>query len=74
MWPSTSDWDAFNQTVRGRLVATVPLGTPCHGSAFDNALCEDLKSKWQYEEIQYEPSLKTKDRSDMFSATNPPHL
>lgn len=56
MWPSTSDWDAFNQTVRGRLVATVPLGTPCHGSAFDNALCEDLKSKWQYEEIHYESS------------------
>jgi hypothetical protein len=51
-WPSTADWDAFNQTVGGRLVATVPLGTPCHGSTFDNATCEDLKSKWQAEEIQ----------------------
>jgi hypothetical protein len=52
-WPSKNEWDAFNTTVGGRLVATVPLGAPCHGSEFDNSTCEHLKSRWQSEEIQY---------------------
>jgi hypothetical protein len=52
-WPAKADWDAFNQTVNGRLVATVPLGTPCHGSDFNNATCESLKTQWQTEKIQY---------------------
>ncbi|RYN40780.1 putative FAD-linked oxidoreductase [Alternaria arborescens] len=55
-WPSQSDWNSLNKTVGGRLVATVPLGAPCHGSTFDNATCESLKSQWQYERIHYESS------------------
>ncbi|EUC29960.1 hypothetical protein COCCADRAFT_7910 [Bipolaris zeicola 26-R-13] len=55
-WPAQSDWTAFNRTVGGRLVATVPLGSPCHGSAFDSAKCESLKSQWQTEKIHYESS------------------
>ncbi|KAH6844153.1 Zinc finger E-box-binding homeobox 1 [Alternaria postmessia] len=55
-WPSQSDWNSLNKTVGGRLVATVPLGAPCHGSTFDNAACESLKSQWQYEKIHYESS------------------
>ncbi|KAF2832355.1 FAD-binding domain-containing protein [Ophiobolus disseminans] len=55
-WPSTADWNNFNKTVGGRLVATVPLGTPCHGATFDSATCENLKSEWQYEKIHYESS------------------
>jgi hypothetical protein len=52
-WPAKPEWDAFNRTVNGRLVATVPLGTPCHGASFNNATCENLKSQWQTEKIQY---------------------
>ena len=52
-WPSQSEWSDFNKTINGRLVATVPLGAPCHGASFDNATCENLKSLWQTEEIQY---------------------
>jgi hypothetical protein len=52
-WPTKREWDAFNRTVGGHLVATVPLGAPCQGPAFDNATCENLKSQWQYEKIQY---------------------
>lgn len=52
-WPAKAEWDAFNRTVNGRLVATVPLGAPCHGSSFNNATCESLKSQWQTEKIQY---------------------
>ncbi|KAH9877787.1 Zinc finger E-box-binding homeobox 1 [Plenodomus biglobosus] len=55
-WPSKSEWDTFNQTVGGRLVATVPLGAPCHAPNFNNATCEALKSKWQAEEIHYTSS------------------
>ncbi|KAF5722358.1 FAD-linked oxidoreductase yvdP [Fusarium mundagurra] len=28
-WPSDDDWNHLNSTVGGRLVATVPLGSPC---------------------------------------------
>jgi hypothetical protein len=52
-WPSKAEWDNFNQTVGGRLVATVPLGSACHGPTFNNATCENLKSQWQTERIQY---------------------
>ncbi|KAL5113544.1 hypothetical protein ACEQ8H_008583 [Pleosporales sp. CAS-2024a] len=51
-WPLQPEWDAFNQTVGGRLIATVPLGTPCHGDAFNKATCETLQSQWQTEQIQ----------------------
>jgi hypothetical protein len=52
-WPSSSEWNDFNKTINGRLVATVPLGAPCHGASFDSVACESLKSQWQTEEIQY---------------------
>ena len=52
-WPSKADWNTLNSTVGGRLIATVPLGAPCHGSNFNNATCNSLKEQWQYEKIQY---------------------
>ncbi|KAJ8117659.1 hypothetical protein OPT61_g1198 [Boeremia exigua] len=55
-WPSAAEWNSFNKTVGGRLVATVPLGAPCHGSAFNNATCESLQEQWQFEKIHYESS------------------
>lgn len=51
-WPSKTEWDKLNSTVSGRLVATVPLGAPCHGASFNNATCESLKEQWQFEKIQ----------------------
>lgn len=51
-WPSQAEWSNFNKTVGGRLVATVPLGAPCHGATFNSAVCEDLKTQWQAEKIQ----------------------
>jgi hypothetical protein len=52
-WPSDYEWSALNATVNGRLIKTVPLGSPCHGDAYDAALCASLQEKWQFEEIQY---------------------
>lgn len=48
-WPSSTDWETLNQTVGGRLVATIPLASVCHQQPFDNfnqEECEALQSGW----------------------------
>ncbi|KAJ5975562.1 hypothetical protein N7481_009269 [Penicillium waksmanii] len=45
-WPATSEWSSLNHTVGGRLVATVPIGTPCHAPTYDAAACAALRSNW----------------------------
>jgi hypothetical protein len=52
-WPSTSEWQAFNQTVGGKLIKNVPLASVCHESDFesyDAKKCDDLKSNWFFPE------------------------
>ncbi|KAK2053783.1 FAD binding domain-containing protein [Colletotrichum caudatum] len=55
-WPATAQWDALNTTVGGNLIATVPLGSPCHDPTYDAATCASLKSQWQYSEIHMNSS------------------
>ncbi|KAL4893189.1 FAD/FMN-containing dehydrogenase [Aspergillus ambiguus] len=45
-WPATSSWDSLNSTVGGRLVATVPIGSPCHDPTYDGTACKDLQDDW----------------------------
>lgn len=48
-WPSASTWEAFNKTIGGRLIATVPLAAPCHDSVFGSyspAECSALQAAW----------------------------
>lgn len=49
-WPSASDWDAFNQTLGGKLIPTVPIASPCHGTfpgvTYDAATCTDIQANW----------------------------
>ncbi|KAK7914381.1 hypothetical protein PG985_012084 [Apiospora marii] len=45
-WPSEADWAALNDTVGGRLVATVPLGSPCHDPTYDEEACASLRDQW----------------------------
>ncbi|KAH8890582.1 isoamyl alcohol oxidase [Thozetella sp. PMI_491] len=45
-WPDASTWSALNATVNGRLVATVPIGTPCHDPNYNEGVCEALQSNW----------------------------
>ena len=33
-WPALSEWAAFNQSLGGKLIGTVPLASPCHNDAF----------------------------------------
>ncbi|KAK0641980.1 FAD binding domain-containing protein [Cercophora newfieldiana] len=48
-WPSPAEWQSFNQSLGGKLIATVPIGSVCHDSAFgpyDAAGCEALRGAW----------------------------
>ncbi|KAI1819121.1 FAD/FMN-containing isoamyl alcohol oxidase MreA [Xylaria intraflava] len=50
-WPSVDAWNALNQTVGGRLVATVPIGAPCHESyngipTYSESQCDALRNVW----------------------------
>lgn len=45
-WPSAQAWSTLNSTVKGNLVATVPIGSPCHDPTYDAAACDTLKAQW----------------------------
>lgn len=49
-WPSTADWESFNQTLGGKLIQTVPIASPCHdtfpGVSYDAAACADIQENW----------------------------
>lgn len=45
-WPATQAWSILNSTVNGKLVATVPIGSPCHDPTYDADACSALKSQW----------------------------
>lgn len=45
-WPAQDVWAKFNESVDGRLVATVPLGTPCHDPNYNAAECQKLSEQW----------------------------
>jgi len=51
-WPSTTEWSALNSTIGGRLIATVPQGSPCHAPNFNSEQCESLAEQWDYPWIQ----------------------
>ncbi|KAH8820658.1 hypothetical protein F5884DRAFT_57366 [Xylogone sp. PMI_703] len=44
-WPSPIAWNILNATVGGRLIATVPIGTPCHDPHYDAAECAYFQSQ-----------------------------
>lgn len=51
-WPSDNQWKSLNTTVNGRLIKTVPLGSPCHDPTYDAAQCKYLQDQWQHPGIQ----------------------
>lgn len=58
-WPSQAEWSAFNDTVGGRLVATVPIASICHDSSFgsyDAAGCAQLQDEWLVPATHYTSS------------------
>ncbi|KAJ5470348.1 hypothetical protein N7530_007705, partial [Penicillium desertorum] len=55
-WPTNAEWSQFNETIDGRLVKTVPLGTPCHDPNYNAEACAVLKDGWLLPEQHYETS------------------
>ncbi|PHH64777.1 hypothetical protein CDD81_4039 [Ophiocordyceps australis] len=60
-WPSASTWEAFNATIGGRLIATVPLAAPCHGSALSSSACAALRASW------FTPNVHTESPSSIMA-------
>ncbi len=52
-WPASAAWSDLNATLDGRLIATVPIGSPCHDPHYDEAACASLKSSWMLPPTQY---------------------
>ncbi|KAI2616725.1 hypothetical protein GGR54DRAFT_631514 [Hypoxylon sp. NC1633] len=46
-WPSRHEWSQLNDTVGGRLIATVPRASACHVPTFNADLCTELRDTWQ---------------------------
>lgn len=51
-WPSTEDWTALNSSLSGKLIETVPLGSPCHDPTYVVAECLSVQQQWFKPEIQ----------------------
>ena len=45
-WPNEQTWQAFNQSISGRLVRTFPSAAVCHGPTFDFEECNEAKEEW----------------------------
>ncbi|KAK7970717.1 FAD binding domain-containing protein [Apiospora saccharicola] len=55
-WPESAEWNKLNTTIGGRLVQTVPLGTPCHGPDYNAEVCKNLQQQWQFEDVHMSSS------------------
>lgn len=51
-WPTADVWNAFNMSVDGRLIHTVPIGTHCHDPHYDHEKCEYVKKNWHETDMQ----------------------
>jgi hypothetical protein len=55
-WPTASQWEAFNEPLGGKLIATVPIASKCHidpYAVYDAAACSALQDAWTLEETHY---------------------
>ncbi|KAJ5899376.1 FAD-linked oxidoreductase sor8 [Penicillium taxi] len=57
-WPSAQQWSDFNETIGGRLISTVPIGSVCHtagrSASYNKIACSALLSDWGNPATHYE--------------------
>ncbi|KAI0896946.1 FAD-binding domain-containing protein [Annulohypoxylon nitens] len=78
-WPSLADWASLNDTVDGRLVATIPIAAPCHNffsdstniSTYNQAECAALRDAWFYPETHLPSSSSPMAYSFSNNSCNP---
>lgn len=57
-WPDSAAWAQFNSSVDGRLIRTIPVASPCHGSDYDATACDFVRSQWHHPPFQFVKLLK----------------
>ncbi|KAL1961987.1 hypothetical protein VTN77DRAFT_722 [Rasamsonia byssochlamydoides] len=58
-WPTEQEWNEFNKTLGGKLIATKPLASPCHHDSFgpyDAEKCAEIQAVWGFPETHYKSS------------------
>lgn len=59
LWPSKTQWEAFNSSVGGNLIASLPLAAVCHNDAladFDSQACATIQNNWYLPDIHLDSS------------------
>ncbi|KAL0064420.1 hypothetical protein AAF712_008584 [Marasmius tenuissimus] len=56
-WPAAEVWEAFNQSIDGRLIKTVPIGSPCHDPTYNEAECKHIRDHWHIPTFQFVASV-----------------
>lgn len=51
-WPDENEWSQLNSTVGGRLIATTPAASVCHGDTYNETACNNLKQIWDHPGVQ----------------------
>ncbi|KAF7505684.1 hypothetical protein GJ744_000533 [Endocarpon pusillum] len=46
-WPDDSTWQAFNDSVSGHLIRSVPSAAVCHHERYDAGLCDTAQKEWR---------------------------
>ena len=57
------NWASLNSSVDGRLIATIPLASPCHDPNHNAALCTSLQQNWFLPPQQSVPQFPTDRKS-----------
>ncbi|KAK8097192.1 FAD binding domain-containing protein [Apiospora kogelbergensis] len=53
LWPSASEWDAFDQLTGGALIKTVPIGAACYPGheSYNAEKCQEILDGWHDSEV-----------------------
>ncbi|KIK58057.1 hypothetical protein GYMLUDRAFT_171811 [Collybiopsis luxurians FD-317 M1] len=60
-WPKKDVWNAFNSSVDGRLIKTIPIGAACHTDGFDEEKCQFVRDHWREPELHLPSSSSVMD-------------
>ncbi|KAF9266646.1 FAD binding domain protein [Marasmius fiardii PR-910] len=70
-WPTQETWDSFNHSIDGRLIKTVPIGSPCHDPNFDQERCNAIRASWTTPDLHEEHPSSVMDTLFLNNTCNP---
>lgn len=47
-WPKANEWNAFNTSLSGKLLAVRPVASVCHDPAFNEAACQKVNASFSF--------------------------